>query len=459
MRSSRSDSFRSHQYSPEAVLFLRAKMRLLLGINSRLVAVAWSRGDRMLSSLFLQASTVERVRGGPIGAHADAFARRLLRLGYDANTVRVYLSGAEHFGSWLLRHDRRLEEIGEETIAAFRRHLSRCRCRQAYRPTRAARTDNVVVGARHLLKHLRAEGTTPPRRIPELPPLMVEFSAWLRQRQDVGNKTVYDYSRHSGALLATVDSIERLGARAVRGFILAESRKYSRGYVKSVITAIRTFIRFLTATGRCASNLSDAVPKVAQWRLATLPKYIPYDDVERLIESCDPKTAVGLRDRAVLLLMGRLALRGGDVRALRLADIDWAAASIVVSGKTPREARLPLPQDVGEAVLAYVNGARPNVVSPFVFLSTKPPFGPLQSSVMSRAARSAIVRTGIKTPTQGSHLLRHSAATEMLRRGATLDQVRAVLRHASPETTLQYAKVDVQALREIAQPWPEVPPC
>ena len=188
------------------------------------------------------------------------------------------------------------------------------------------------------------------------------------------------------------------------------------------------------------------------------PEYLPHPDVERVIAGCGV-VGVGIRDRAILLVLARLALRSGDVRSLQLADIDWQRGCMVVSGKTRREVGLPLPQDVGDAVLAYIRLGRPRVTSPYVFLGAVPPFGQLRSSAITGVVRRAILRAGVKSPCHGARVLRHSAATEMLRRGATLDQIRVVLRHASPETTLIYAKVDIAALKAISQPWPEVVTC
>jgi site-specific recombinase XerD len=183
--------------------------------------------------------------------------------------------------------------------------------------------------------------------------------------------------------------------------------------------------------------------------------YIDPAQVERLIATCDRTTSTGLRDRAILLLLARLGLRAGDILSLRLDDLDWHQATLSVRGKGRRETRLPLPQDVGDAVLAYLDRARPHAGCDRVFFMSNAPIRPLtRSSAVSNIVRSAIRKAGINTPTKGASLLRHSAATAMLRGGATLDMVGAVLRHRSPDMTAHYAKVDVTMLRQIAQPWP-----
>ncbi|WP_244464251.1 tyrosine-type recombinase/integrase [Bradyrhizobium japonicum] len=178
-------------------------------------------------------------------------------------------------------------------------------------------------------------------------------------------------------------------------------------------------------------------------------------DVETLIATCDQTTATGVRDRAILLLLARLGLRAGDILSLRLTDVDWQQATLSVRGKGRRETRLPLPQDAGDALLAYLDQARPHVADVRIFFMSNAPIRPLTgSSAVSDVVRSAIRKAGIPVPSNGANLLRHSAATAMLRGGATLDTVGAVLRHRSPDMTAHYAKVDVTMLLQIAQPWP-----
>jgi integrase len=183
--------------------------------------------------------------------------------------------------------------------------------------------------------------------------------------------------------------------------------------------------------------------------------------VERVIDSCSLDTAVGLRDRAILLLLARLGLRGGDVVKMRLDDIDWQRATLKVCGKGRREFRLPLPQDVGDAVLSYLRKARPRVRIERVFLCIPAPFRPLQNSgAVSSVVSAGLRRAGVtKPPTRGANLLRHSAATAMLRAGASLQAVSSMLRHRSVDMTMHYAKVDLAMLAEVVQPWPEGVSC
>jgi integrase len=226
-------------------------------------------------------------------------------------------------------------------------------------------------------------------------------------------------------------------------------------------TALRGYLRFLAATGVCRLSLDHAVPIIPQWRLSALPRFLPGGAVEQVIASCDLTKPHGVRDRAILLLLARLGLRAGDVLMMRLSDIAWDEGMIRVRGKGRREIRLPLPQDAGDALLDYLSRGRPSADADRIFLRSRAPYRPFRdSSVISSIVRLALKRADIlDAPSRGANLLRHSAATSMLRAGATLDAVGTVLRHRSIDMTAHYAKVDVTMLQLIAQPWPGETPC
>ncbi len=204
--------------------------------------------------------------------------------------------------------------------------------------------------------------------------------------------------------------------------------------------------------------MDGAIPGYACWQSSATPRYLPLEDIERLIQSC-ADDAHGLRDRAVLLLLARLALRASDVAELRFPDIDWRNGTILLCGKARRQALLPLPQEVGDAILRYLERGRPPLAVPEVFVTFRAPLRPLTRAAVTQIVRSALRRCAIRAPINGAHVLRHSAATAMLRQGATLAGVGAVLRHRCASTTAIYAKVDFDLLSGIAQPWPEVAPC
>jgi integrase/recombinase XerD len=284
----------------------------------------------------------------------------------------------------------------------------------------------------------------------------MEFQDWLRSHRGLSERTIEVNGHLLMRLLSALGTPpRRWDAQHIRAVIIAETKCVALGHVKKMASTLRGYVRFLSANGRCRAGLELAVPTIARWRLSTLPRYIDTAQVEQLIATCEPSTPTGLRDRAILLLLARLGLRAGDIVSLRLGDLDRQRATVSVLGKGRRETRLPLPQDAGDAVLAYLKRARPRVESDRVFFMLNAPIRPLvDSRAVTGIVRGAIRKAGIEAPTKGANLLRHSAATAMLRGGASLDIVGAVLRHRSPDMTAHYAKVDVTMLRQIAQPWP-----
>jgi site-specific recombinase XerD len=303
-------------------------------------------------------------------------------------------------------------------------------------------------------QRVAALSALPVNTVPESIPAFQDF---LRRHRGLAERTIDRNGRMVMRLLPVLGSDPcAYDAGRVRHVILEQARSCSPAYVKTMTTALRAYLRFLAACGACQPGLDRAVPAIAEWRLSTLPRYLPAEDVERLIASCDEGTSGGLRDRAILLLLARLGLRAGDVAALRLDDVAWHEATLRVCGKARREVRLPLPQDVGDALLAYIERARAQVGGDRVFLRVHAPYRPFsRSSCIGDVVRLALKRVGITdAPSQGAGLLRHSAATAMLRGGATLETVGTVLRHRSVDTTAHYAKVDIPTLTAIAQPWP-----
>ena len=262
------------------------------------------------------------------------------------------------------------------------------------------------------------------------------------------------------------DALETIGAdpiefnaAALRAFVLDRTKGGRRWKGKLIVSVMRVFLRYLIAQGQCRPGLDEAIPTLAMWRLSALPRYLPATDVDRIIDACNGTTPVRLRDRAIVLLLARLGLRAGDIVGMQLTDIDWRQASVRVAGKSRDEISLPLTQEVGEAVRDYLQRGRPPSTSTRLFVRMEAPWTPLKVSAVSALVRRSICRAKVDAPSHGAHVLRHSAATEMLRQGATLQQIGVVLRHRYLDTTALYAKVDVQRLREIALPWPEVAPC
>lgn len=220
-------------------------------------------------------------------------------------------------------------------------------------------------------------------------------------------------------------------------------------------TAFRSFFRFLFQKGDLQADLAASVPTVADWRLSTVPKHLNPVQVERVLKTCNRRTASGRRDYAVLLLLARLGLRANEVVALQLDDINWRAGEIIVRGKGLFHDRMPLPADVGDALTSYLRRDRPVCPTRRVFVCMKaPPRGFAGPSTLTTIVRRALARADLHPTFKGAHLLRHSLATSMLGAGATMGEIGEVLRHRAPNTTEIYAKVDFEGLRSLAHPWP-----
>jgi site-specific recombinase XerD len=291
--------------------------------------------------------------------------------------------------------------------------------------------------------------------------LLNAFRCWMKENRGVTEKTLDNYRPIIASLLESLDGDpSRIDAHSLRAFARRYAELHRAGNLAGVATTLRIFLRYLIAEGKCTVGLDSALPPVAGWRLSTLPRYLPASDVERIVTACDPTTPTGARDRAIVLLLARLGLRADDIVRLRISDIDWQMANIRLSGKGRREALLPLTQEVGDAILAYLERGRPDVDTDRVFIRAIAPLRPTANSgLVSKIVARAIKRAGVITTFRGAHVLRHSAATQMLRQGITLQDISAVLRHRSVETTIIYAKVDVGLLQLIAQPWPEGTSC
>jgi integrase/recombinase XerD len=417
----------------------------------------------VITEYFKWHQSLTRLLATPAGPHLSPLSEELKTQGFSYWILRRRLQGAAHFTEWNQRQGKCIEQLHESMLGEFETHLGTCCC---HRPLRLSRHDDVrlLAGAQALLDYLRRCGvitSVPPSNQEADPPVIVAgFCDWMRCQRGTKENTLHRYS------VVLEDALETLGpdpghyrAESIRAFILSRAEGGTRANAKEVTSVTRMFLRYLVAEGKCRVGLDDAVPTLAMWRLSALPRYLPAADIERVIAACDRETAVGLRDRAAILLLARLGLRAGDIRQMDLADIDWTHASIRVSGKSRYEATLPLTQEVGDAVLEYLRKGRPPVQVTRLFVRMQAPWKPLHVSAVSAIVARAIARAGVDTSFRGAHVLRHSAATEMLRQGATLQQVGAVLRHRYLDTTAHYAKVDVQRLRDIALPWPEVFPC
>jgi integrase len=220
--------------------------------------------------------------------------------------------------------------------------------------------------------------------------------------------------------------------------------------------SLRAFLRYLHHRGLNARPLADCVPSMRRWKLATLPTYLPAAQVRKALDGCDRKTVMGRRDYAILLLLAKLGLRADEVATLTLDDIDWRASEILVRAKGRQRARMPIPPDVGAAIVAYLRSGRPKSSCRRLFVRTLAPhIGFASGCAITMIAKAALDRVGIEgCAHRGAHIFRHSLATELLRSGATLSEIGQLLRHENHDTTRIYAKVDIDAMRTLSLPWP-----
>ncbi len=393
-------------------------------------------------------SSVRKViMSGPLVPFRAGFHKELERQGYTPLGAECQLRVMAHVSRWL---DSRRLGPGDFTSKRVEQFL-RARQREGYTLWLSPK------GVAPLLAHLRAIGVAPmPDPVPTTPvdDFLVTYRLYLLEERGIAMTSSVSYVRVACLFLDEhSDSvgvhIEGLTAANVVEFVSEQCRVRNPA---SIVCGLRSLLRYLHLQELTSGSLVGAVPKVASWRLAPLPRALEPGDVRLLFESCDRRTTFGRRDFAILSVLARLGLRAGEVVALELGDIDWRAGELVVRGKGPRIDRLPLPVDVGEAIADWLQQGRKSCECPNVFTRVRAPRRALTSSGVSNVVSAACRRAGL--PEVNAHRLRHNAATEMLRAGSNLAEVGQVLRHRSLLTTCIYAKVDRSSLSAVAQPWP-----
>lgn len=384
---------------------------------------------------------------GPLEAFADGFAQALLAQGFSrlsaANQLRVFA----HVSRWLAQQRLRPTDLTEKRALEF----LGARQRAGYTCWRSRR------GLDRMFEHLRELGVVPqpavnrPRGSVER--LTARYASFLAQERGLAQSTICNRIHRAGRFLvefgATRAALRAVVPSDIHDFLRKLSREYSPRALASFGSDLRSFFRFLLVAGVVRRTLAEAVPSAPGWRDDVIPGGISASQVQRLMTSCDRRTVAGRRDYAILSLLTRLGLRAGEVVSLAIEDIRWRQGEIVVHGKGAKRALLPLPKDVGEALSGYLCH-RPRVADRQVFLRTRAPHTPLRSIcfiVVAASKRAGVDRVW-------PHRLRRTAATLMLARGSSLEEIAEVLRHSVTSTTAIYAKVDRRALRELVQPWP-----
>lgn len=408
----------------------------------------------MLEDFFLVPVAAQRLRGGALGVHLDGFCAQLVELGYRRSTIRHTLWVVGRLTAWMASARVSVCDLDERRMEQF---VDASR-RGGWTWRRLRRSLRV------LLEWLRATGAVPATAIctgdSSTTTLVTTYQKHLRQERALAKSTIDGYLQVAQDFVTEhldggTTPPRCLRPSVVHEFLLAQVRRLSAKRAQYVGTALRSFLRFLFVRGQTETDLSLAVPMVRQWRLASVPRHLPTEEVELVLRACDRSTPTGRRDHAVLLLLARLGLRANEIVTLELDDVRWREAEIVVRGKGLVRDRLPLIADVGAALSAYVANDRPTSSSRRVFLCERAPhrgFG--HPSTVSTIVARAIDRAGLAPATRGAHLLRHSLATTMVRRGASFAEIGQVLRHRSANTTEIYAKLDFDALRDVAMAWP-----
>lgn len=388
---------------------------------------------------------------GPLTGYEAGYRAELVERGYKPRTVTTLIGLMRRLGCWMEFGG---YAVGDLSLAVAEEFLADFRASGAFQPTLA------TLGS--LLEYLRCIDAVPPVEPAPLATTAIEvtvegFRRYLAVERGLVPDTIDTYARAATTFLSWLPEHGRvdlsgLAAQHVVAFVTDVCPRHSTGWAKLLLTGLRSFLRFAHVTGLAPVSFVGAVPTSAGWSGASLPRGLVPADVKLLLASCDRRRAKGRRDYAILLLLIRLGLRAAEVADLSLDHVDWRAGVIVAHGKGDRDERLPLPADVGQAVAGYLQRGRPQSPQRALFLRVHAPLGPLRSSGVAQVVRDACRRAGVEVV--GPHRLRHTAATEMLRAGATLPEVAQVLRHRSAATSAIYAKVDHLSLGELALPWP-----
>lgn len=397
-------------------------------------------------------SVSSRVRmSGPMIEYRAGFAAELVSLGYTDLSTAQQLRLMACLSDWLV--DRGLEPTEFDDVAIEEFLEARRRAGHVEWRTR--------VGLAPMLGFLRGMGVVPtPAPAIDMSPagqLIAAYRRYLTDERGMGWSARDFYVRVARRFLDHHAPAAGLGlgevtAADVATFVLAECAR--RSVRSGVLSATRCLLRYLFVEGLVATELAWAVPSAAGRHGASLPKDLLPVQVKALLASCDRRRAIGRRDFAIITVLSRLGLRAGEAAVLSLDDIDWHSGDLVIRGKGRRDEVLPLPDDVGEAIVAYLRRGRPHCESRQVFIRVRAPWRGLSQPAVTEIVYRACARAGL--PEVGAHRLRHTAATQMLRRGGTLAEVAQVLRHHDPLTTSTYAKVDRVALASLAGPWPVV---
>lgn len=409
----------------------------------------------MKNTFNLAAGKIVAYQTGPLAGYISGYAELLERYGYSVEHGYTKLRQVREFSRWLQRKHHGVSAINEDLVATFRSES----CARQHGWGESA---TLTLLLRYLRNLSVVPRLLPARPVSDLERVVEKYREHQVNERCLGEPTVAGYIAAINRFLKDVFvgrplDFRKLTAARINQFILNETTQRGRKSCQLCASAIRSFLKFLLMTGKLDKDLAHAVPSVAVWPASALPHYLQPADVEKLLASCNQKSDNGKRNYAIMLLLARLGLRAGEVSRLELHDIDWNGGEIRLRGKHGRIDRLPLPEDVGKAVVEYLKCRRSESLSNRLFLHARAPYlglGDTPPNAVSSIVRRALKRANLNPPHRGAHILRHSLATRMLGKGVSLFHIGQVLRHSGVQTTEIYAKVDLTSLRKLAQPWP-----
>lgn len=406
----------------------------------------------MFDSVFLQAYAIRGMNAGPVGPFLDQYVAFLQHHRYTFETIKCSLRAACAFSRWLDREHITLEQLSENVLAKYRDPFRQKNVKPSL-PTE-------VAGLPKLLTWLREQGLVPQPGQPnetEQEKWLVRFGHHLERVHGISDTTRSKYVACAARFISNLfknsaPDWSAVTAERLRQFVATD---VSQRYAEDTVCALRATLRFLIAEAGIPAHLFEAVPSVRRFRPDGIPCHLSKDDVQRVITVCDDKTELGLRDQTIITLLARMGLRAGEVARLGLVDIDWANGRLLIrAGKTKRERVLPLPNDVGHCIVRYLKRGRPSSAHRSLFIGHRAPFTPLSPFTISWIAGYRLKQAGVNAARFGSHIFRHSAATSMVRQGASFKDVADILGHQRLGTTNIYAKLDLPNLLQVALPWP-----
>jgi site-specific recombinase XerD len=411
----------------------------------------------MIERYFSQAKVLIRLRSGSVGPYLPRFVSALEQRRLSRDTIRRYIRGADSLCRWL-------DGQGVAVVAANKSHIERYVLQHARLPDiyyTQGRLCKAALSVPLIATVLGEQGIlSASAPVSKADAWLTRFDNHLMRVHGISRDTRRGYVRYARRLIQSLQTSEPdwtvLNTKRICDFVFCQAARLKSGSCHLLVTAIRALLRFLSAEGVVDPNLHRAIPPIREWRHASLPQYISTEQLERVVEICRTPTASCLRDACIVLMMARLGMRAGEVRQLKLDDIDWVEGVIHIrAGKSRRERTLPLLEDVGNALSVYLRQERPQSAARSIFLTLLPPYRPLAwSTAISKISKRILKKAGIEGPRLGAHRLRHTIATHMVRGGSSFKEVADVLGHKSLGSTGIYAKLDERALEQVALPWP-----